>query len=72
VVGVSSPLPDRTTSRLTPADEDRIRATVARMAPEGWDDATIRRQAAHAVGCALYDLRDAEVAFIDRTLEEHR
>ncbi len=61
--------------RLTESDEERARAaivqTLAKWAGHRTDRETLRRIAAHSIGCPLDDLRDVEVQWIDNEIGEH-
>lgn len=64
------PPPDHTASRLTDDDLDVIRRTAAQAVADRQPNTTARRLCAHAMGCSLHDLRDTELAAIDRHITE--
>ena len=65
--------------RLTEYDKDRVAAAINRTLREWAENGNpridggvmLRRIAAHAIGCSLYDLRDVEIQWIDNEIGEH-
>lgn len=60
-------LPDHTAYRLTAEDETRIVARIRSSIAAGYRDlTTLERQAANAIGCSTYDLREIELDYVTR------
>lgn len=65
--------------RFTDEDETRVFGAITsavagygrdyRVTAADWE--TLRRIAAHAIGCSTFDLRDSELAFIDDAIQSH-
>ncbi len=64
------PPPDHTASRLTATDLERIAAAAREAVTAGAPNYMAQRVCAYAIGCSLHDLRDTELAAIDRHITE--
>lgn len=64
------PPPDHTASRLTATDHERIAAAAREAVAAGAPNYMAQRVCAYAIGCSLHDLRDTELAAIDRHITE--